>query len=232
MSENVSHTGAPDDDLLAAEYVLGVLAAADRSAAAQRLERDRAFARMVADWEARLVPWASEIAPVVPPAAIWDRIAASLPAQKTPVPSWWESLTFWRGLSVATAALAAASIAALIYFGTVQSNPPLVASLDGAGKHVFVATIDPRRATVLVVPASFSPEPGRVPELWLIAPGGKPRSLGLLSAEKSVTLAIPAALLPQANVQAVLAVSSEPPGGSPTGAPTGQVIAQGKLTNL
>jgi anti-sigma-K factor RskA len=31
---------------------------------------------------------------------------------------------------------------------------------------------------------------------------------------------------------AVLAVSLEPPGGSPTGAPTGPVIATGKLTNL
>jgi anti-sigma-K factor RskA len=31
---------------------------------------------------------------------------------------------------------------------------------------------------------------------------------------------------------ATLAVSLEPPGGSPTGQPTGPVIASGKLTNL
>jgi anti-sigma-K factor RskA len=35
-----------------------------------------------------------------------------------------------------------------------------------------------------------------------------------------------------ANGQAVLAISLEPPGGSTTGAPTGPVIAQGKLTAL
>jgi len=232
MSEIDSHTGAPDDDLLAAEYVLGVLAAPDRGAAARRIERDHAFAASVAGWEARLAPWTDEIAPVVPPAAVWDRIAGSLPAQKAPASSVWENLAFWRGLTVATGALAAASIAALVYFGTAESKSPLIASLDGAGRHVFVATVDPRRATVLVVPASFSPEPGRVPELWLIAPGGKPRSLGLLNAEKPVTLVVPAGLLPRANTQAVLAVSIEPPGGSPTGAPTGPVIAQGKLTNL
>jgi anti-sigma-K factor RskA len=32
--------------------------------------------------------------------------------------------------------------------------------------------------------------------------------------------------------QATLAVSVEPPGGSPTGLPTGPVIASGKLTKL
>jgi anti-sigma-K factor RskA len=232
MSESDDHTGVPDDNLLAAEYVLGVLERADRASAARRIERDRAFARLVADWETRFAPWAEEIAPAAPPAAVWDRIAAALPAQKASPADWWESLAFWRGLTVATGALAAASIAALVYFGTLPSQPPLVAALDGGGKHAFVATIDPRNATVLVVPAALAIEAGRVPELWLIAPGGKPRSLGLLNAEKSVTLAIPADLLARTTTQAVLAVSLEPPGGSPTGAPTGPVIAQGKLTNL
>src|SRR6185312_2630954 len=69
MSESDDHTGVPDDDLLAAEYVLGVLERADRAMAARRIERDRAFARLVADWETRLAPWAEQIAPVAPPAA-------------------------------------------------------------------------------------------------------------------------------------------------------------------
>src|SRR6185437_15040028 len=120
---------------------------ADRAMAARRIERDRAFARLVADWETRLAPWAEQIAPVAPPAAAWDRIAAALPAQKAQSAGWWQSLAFWRGLTVATGALAAASIAALIYLGTLQSQPPLVAALDGGGKHAFVATIDPRQAT-------------------------------------------------------------------------------------
>jgi anti-sigma-K factor RskA len=43
---------------------------------------------------------------------------------------------------------------------------------------------------------------------------------------------VPEALLPQVNRDAVLAVSLEPPGGSPTGQPTGPVIANGKLASL
>ncbi len=83
-----------------------------------------------------------------------------------------------------------------------------------------------------MVPAAFSADATRVPELWLIPADGKPRPLGLLSADRPVTIAIPAELRAQAIGDAVLAVSLEPPGGSPTGQPTGPVIASGKLTTL
>jgi anti-sigma-K factor RskA len=53
-----------------------------------------------------------------------------------------------------------------------------------------------------------------------------------LSADRAITLTLPPALAALAKDNAVLAVSLEPPGGSPTGAPTGPVIASGKLTNL
>jgi anti-sigma-K factor RskA len=47
-----------------------------------------------------------------------------------------------------------------------------------------------------------------------------------------VTIKVPKDLLPEVNKEAVLAVSVEPPGGSPTGQPTGPVIANGKLAAL
>ena len=72
----------------------------------------------------------------------------------------------------------------------------------------------------------------RVPELWLIPPDGKPRPVGLLRADQTVTLTLPADLAALAKKDAVLAVSLEPPGGSTTGLPTGPVIATGKLTSL
>jgi anti-sigma-K factor RskA len=43
---------------------------------------------------------------------------------------------------------------------------------------------------------------------------------------------VPESLLPKVNSEAILAVSLEPPGGSPTGQPTGPVIANGKLATL
>jgi anti-sigma-K factor RskA len=226
------HGGLSDDELLAAEYALGVLTKPERDEAERRIARDHAFASHAAEWGQRLAPWAAEISAVPPPPHVWERIVASLPAQPTPRASLWRSLALWRGLAAAGGLLAAACIAALVYVGNVRSQGQLVASLAGGGKIAFVASIDPQRATVIVIPAGLSIAADRVPELWLIRPGAKPRALGLLDADKPVALAIPKNLREEATTQAVLAVSLEPPGGSPTGQATGPVIASGKLTKL
>jgi anti-sigma-K factor RskA len=231
MSDASDHSSLPDDELLAAEYALGVLSGAERAAAEQRVARDGGFARLVIEWEQRLAPWAGEIADVVPPPQVWDRIAAALPAQPQNR-SLWQSLAFWRGLTLATGALAAACLAALIYLGALTQQQPLVATIEGDGHRHFVATIDTKRGTVAVVPAAFSADATRVPELWLIPADGKPRPVGLLRADRTVTLALSAELAALAKGDAVLAVSLEPPGGSTTGLPTGPVIATGKLTSL
>jgi anti-sigma-K factor RskA len=239
MSDATDHS-LPEDELIAAEYALGVLAGPERAVAEQRIAREPAFAAMVAAWEERLSPWAGEIDEVAPSPAVWNRITAALPAQPAARaalrPSLWQSLTFWRGLTLASGALAAACLGILIYVGSYLGNvspqPPLIAAIDGGGHHHFVATVDTAKGNIAVVPAAFSADATRVPELWLIPADGKPRPLGLLRADSAVTISIPAALVPHTTRNAVLAVSLEPPGGSPTGAPTGPVIATGKLTAL
>jgi anti-sigma-K factor RskA len=230
MTDTLDHS-LPEDELLAAEYALGVLADADRTAIELRAVREPGFASLVAAWEQRLAPWAAEINEVAPSAQLWDRIAAALPAQAHSA-GLWHSLTFWRGFGVAAGTLAAACLAALIYLGTLTQQQPLVATIEGGGHRHFVATLDAGRGTVAVVPAAFSPDATRVPELWLIPPDGKPRPVGLLRADQTVTLTLPADLAALARKDTVLAVSLEPPGGSTTGLPTGPVIATGKLTSL
>ena len=131
-----------------------------------------------------------------------------------------------------TTALAAASIAALFIMLRAPAPLPLTASIDGGGHRHFIATIDPARGQMVVSPAAFAAVPDRVPELWLIVPGNAPHALGLLNADRAVTITIPDNLRAHTNTNASLAVSIEPPGGSPTGAPTGPVVAQGKLTSL
>jgi anti-sigma-K factor RskA len=231
MSDTFDHSGLPEDELLAAEYALGVLDGTDRATAEQRVARDRGFARLVAAWEQRLAPWAAEIPEMLPPPQVWDRIAGALPPQP-PRTGLWQSLAFWRGLSFTAGALAAACVAALIYLGVFTRSEPLVATIESGGQRHFVATIDVRRGTVAVVPAAFTADATRVPELWLIPSDGRPRPVGLLRADAPVTLALSGDLLGLARNNAVLAVSLEPPGGSTTGLPTGPVIGTGKLTNL
>ena len=231
MSDAVDHNALPEDELVAAEYALGVLTGAERAAAERRIQRERAFAMMVAAWEERLSPWAAEIEDVTAPPQVWDRIAASLPRESPERRGLWESFAFWRAFAFASA-LAAVCLAVFIYFGATRQNEPLMAAIEGGGHRSFVATVDIKRGTISVVPAAFTGDATHVPELWLIPPGGKPLPVGLLSADKPVTITIPPALLPQTASGATLAVSLEPPGGSPTGAPTGPVIGSGKLTAL
>jgi anti-sigma-K factor RskA len=69
-----------------------------------------------------------------------------------------------------------------------------------------------------------SPAPGEAYELWALPKGGKPVSLGVLPALEGPTLrALTAAQRQALALAEQVAVSIEPPGGSPTGQPTGRI---------
>jgi len=232
----------PDDDVLAGELVLGVLNAQQRAAAQARVESDPQFARLVSAWERRLSPWLADILPVAAPAHVWLQIRSRLGWQATQArPGIWQSLAFWRGAAVL------ASLAALLAVWTGRPQfkaPPAVvvrqAAEPGArlvtalahddGSTAWLATVDPAHATVLMVPVPHAADSqGRVPELWLIPPGKAPRSLGLVSTEKAHTVKVPQDVLNALGAGSVLAISLEPPGGAPAGAPTGPIIAKGAI---
>jgi anti-sigma-K factor RskA len=59
-----------------------------------------------------------------------------------------------------------------------------------------------------------------------------PLPLGVLPSDRPTQIAFPATFADRARRDVIPAVSLEPPGGSPTGQPTGPVIGSGKLTNL
>ena len=84
----------------------------------------------------------------------------------------------------------------------------------------------------MVVPAALLTNDPRAVELWIIQPGGRPRSLGLVQPGQPIRLVIPPGLVGRITPETTLVVSLEPPGGSRTGQPTGPVIASGKLTAL
>lgn len=231
MTDIDNHEAFSADELLAAEYALGVLTVTERTAAAQRVARDRSFATLVAAWEERLAPWTAELSEVVPPPHIWERIAAQLSSAPRSRPNFWQNVVLWRSFGIASA-LAAACLAVLLYLSAASQQAALVASIEEGGQPMFVAVIDIKHGAIAVVPAAYRPDPTRVPELWLIPPGGKPLPLGVLPSDRPAQIAIPDTFANQATRDASLAVSLEPPGGSPTGEPTGPVIGSGKLTNL
>lgn len=227
----------------AGEYVLGVLDAGERRAAAERIASDRAFASEVSAWERRLFPLTTAIASVVPPAYVWARIRAALghdrvaPARAVPPASPWQRVNVWRWISAGALALAAASMVAL-FVGrrapVVPAQPaPLVAimALDN-GAPAFVATIDRAQGTLVITPVTAWPDAQRVPELWLIPAGDKPHSLGVVDAAKPITVKVPIDLRGAIDPASIVAVSVEPPGGSPTGQPTGAIFAKGGISGI
>jgi len=240
----------PEREDLAAEYVLGVLAAADRASAARRVASEPSFAREVAAWETRLMPLIDEVAPVPPPYALWPRILASvgLPAgtvgaasaRAVEPPGFWQNTPVWRWLTAGGFAAAAACLVALLLTPRIAPTPveqppgkPLVAKMvQDDGKSLFLATVDARVGTVVVQPTTVDIPVGRVAELWLIPPGESPHSLGLLDPTRANAVVVPKQWVAALGPRAIFAVTVEPPGGGPGGKPTGPIIAKGEISLL
>ena len=227
-------------DALAAQYVAGTLRGAARRRFETLLSGHPALRTAVADWQARLMPLTAVVVPVAPPERTWAAIENRLwpatagvsTAQRVP---WWHGLGFWRAAS-GLATVAAVGLGVLLANPPAQA-PPVVVVLQGTeaggpASSTFVASVSADgRALVArpVMPVALAAD--RVLELWAVPPQGNPRSLGLVSAAGVTVIRrekLPQALLDNRNT-AALAVSVEPPGGSPTGVPTGPVVFAGKL---
>jgi len=239
-------------DLLAAEYALGVLEAAEREEARRLVATDAAFARLVEAWDEHLSPFLDEVAPVEPPAALWERINGVLDedgARLGNVHQLQRRVTLWRGYSAAISAIAAALLLVVAFDPfdrnaapqppqgsapvTTPSPPTLVANVVAEDRSAaFVVSYDPTGRSLLVSPAVASPAPGHDHELWLIPASGKPLSLGLVAGLTPHRLPVAKDLLPHFNRNSTVAISVEPVGGSSTGQPTGPVVASGKLAEV
>jgi anti-sigma-K factor RskA len=220
-------------DALAAQYVAGTLRGRARRRFEALLDGHPALRGAVREWQDRLMPLTSALAPEAPPPHVWRGIEQRLWPQEA-APRWWQRLALWRGVSAfATVAALALAVALVV---PPPAQPPVVVVLQGTGGaaqgvNTFVASVSADGRALVTKPLmSVSLEANRVLELWSVPPQGAPRSLGLISASGATV--VPRGKLPQALLKggtAALAVSLEPPGGSPTGVPTGPVLYAGKL---
>lgn len=256
----------PSADLLAGEYVLGVLDADQRRDAQARIGSDAGFARLVADWEQRLAPLLAEFGDAEVPPHLWPRIRTQLgwpavgSADAAAKHGLWQSAGFWRAATglAAAAALAAVAIGPLgllrdnadVGPGPVAIDPgptpppkppvedpsapkPVTNLARDDGSPGWLASVDSKDGTVLMVPVPTAADAdGRVPELWLIPPGESPKSLGIVSIDRSHTVKVPDALRDALAKGALLAITLEPSGGAPQGVPTGPIVAKGDIVTL
>lgn len=223
------------DQELAAELALGVLDGAERAAAERHMLADPVFAREVEAWRERLGPMLAAVPDAAPPKTLWPRIEAVI-APAASVDDVVVQMQRWRTLAVGSMALAA-SLGAFLLFRPADmpalqpEGPAMVAQLsaENAGA-VLLAAWHQDRSVFRVTPAALPVPAGRSPELWLIPADGRPRSLGLINPTGQTDVVINAELLPLVTGEATLAISIEPRGGSPTGQPTGPVVASGKMS--
>jgi anti-sigma-K factor RskA len=161
----------------------------------------------------------------------------------------WDRVAFWRGLTALSGAVAAVAVGFAILptaippGGVPEVDTPAsgippgtilmthLLPIEGSGLGLAV-TREPSGA-LQVRRVAGGPTPDREQEVWLILDETTPPiSLGLLGDDPLTTLTPPPEVAELFGVGAALAISDEPPGGSPTGQPTGAILALGALVAL
>jgi len=226
--------GPDEKDLDAAERALGT---APREGETAEQRRDRQ------GWEALLAPLALAAPPAEPPADMLERIERGLDGDKETakiIQLAERRARRWRAVAIATSGMAACLLlvvgaALFLLSDRLLTTPPaavrnyvalMTPEGGGPGMTVNVSYGDQEGTPDLVTidPYQVNVPEGRALELWQVPPEGTPNSLGLIDLSNPMH-AISASL----QAGDTLAVSVEPPGGSPTGIPTGPVILSGPL---
>ena len=236
---DVPEPEAGDPDLAAAELALGLSDGAERAVALRRLAAEPAFAREVEQWRAHFAVLLADVPAVAPPAASAQRVEARIDAGAGAVVPWpaRPAAGRWRIAAFGASALAAVLAGVLVLRPGVAPRAPVVAPAPvfvaalqvPGGQQALLATYD-RRAGLRLA-GSLAVPGGRSAELWVITGGGPPRSLGVLH-RAADRLDLPARLRQPMPSGATLAITIEPLGGSPSGLPTGPIVASGVMRQL
>lgn len=233
-------TSEQDREALAGEYVLGLLDGAQREAFERDIDHDRELDTAVERWRARFAVIDQSALEISPSPEVWPRIEAGLsksriakqaashePDRASMLQQWWDSLWLWRGAAFAGLALAAILGGTLFLASTrADRQPVLVAVLltDANVAAAVVNTFADGRTELLPLQDIAVPK-GRALQIWTLWDRQTgPRSVGLIDQAKAAPLQLTD--LPLGPNQ-LFEITLEPASGSPTGRPTGPIIAKG-----
>ena len=222
----------------AAEYALGTLPADERARIEERLGNDAALREAVRRWQSLLSPLDATATDTTPRPEVWRAIEqATSSASATPgamagnVVVLRRRVAAWRAATAATGALAA-GLAVFVLFDRFAAPPAeggrYIAVVNSEGSEpALIAAVDTGTGIIRVRRLTAETPAGHSLELWHIAEGHEPRSLGVLQAGLDAQTIQDVAT--SGPVDGSIAVTVEPAGGSPSGAPTGPVVYSGRL---
>ena len=221
------------DELLAAEFVLGLLEGEDLLAARARAQSDAAFAEKITYWQDRLAPLADTIAPRTPRAELWPRIEAALASESEAAGS--ESAKIvslrrnlrrwqWAGGFSAAAAVVLAFLAL----------PQLIATMPIEGTPLSLAlTYLPEDDSLLVGAVGLAADGVHDHEIWFVPDsGGDLVSLGVVTPGRVVAHDVPERVARALHEGSQLVLTREPLGGKPPDTAAGPVVAEARFTTI
>ena len=238
MSQDSDMSGGFDgDQVLVAEYVLGLLSAAEHAVVARRIAAEPRLAAEQRLWMLRLASLDSQFADVPAPAGALNRIETRLYGSTQASGGWWNSLAVWRSLAAGGLAIAVLAVGFNVMQPRVDPNviaTQLVAALqaqEGSGVE-FVAFYDTQSGSVRLLGLADQALPENDFELWYIKGDEPAVSMGVVPGNERMEIPLNAVAKSKFAEGTVLAVTLEQKGGSPTGAPQGAIVAAGKATPI
>ena len=225
-----------EPDVAAGELALGVLDGAERAAALRRMIAEPEFARDVERWRDHFALMIAGVPEQEAPAGLFDRIEARIDGRAAPR----RATNPWKPTAIA-ASLAALAMTA-VALRPVEAPPtvpaprvataPMIAAMAAADKSDPHPAIYDADAGMVKMPGPMKIPAGRSAQLWAIEGTKAPKPLGTFRETSPGMYVAEAKMGAVIAPGTVLAISIEPMGGSPTGAPTGPVIASGMLTKV
>ena len=237
MSTEGRSGGREDDQVLDAEYALGLLEGGERAALARRIASDPVLASDLRLWRSRLATLDDEFAEVAAPAGVLPRLENRLFGASAATGGLWNSLALWRGLTAAAAAVAVIAVGVNLMQPRVDANAlatQLVAAIqaqEGSGVE-FVALYDQATGEVRITSLKGTAVPDKDFELWYIKGEQPAVSMGVIPVDQRKEIPLDAAAKAGIAPGTVLAVTLEQKGGSPTGVAQGPIVAVGTVTPI
>lgn len=212
--------------MLAGEYVVGTLTGQARRRFENLLKTRIDLRAAVREWEQNLSPLALDVQPVSPPPTLWDKIAKEIGGESFRTKAR-QKVNVWPWIALA-ASLTTVTLAGLFAANLSRQQQPLYVAVLGSGANpAWVMTLVHRGRMLDVSAVHPIPSKGHSYQLWMLPGKGQPpQSLGLLPvrADSTIHVTIPPNLR-LASAQG-LAVSLEPPKGSPLAGPSGPIVYQ------